>query len=246
MVASVWIDTVSCFPVPCFVPFLLPVFSYPFIRLISPVVPLSSYSHSWESVTSAFWRKYPNSFQPYIQEVDTYNRHIDADGNLVVDRIVCNKTKNVPGFVKSVGISDTMYGLERTTIDPQKKSMIVKSMNIGGSSVMTVAETCIYRQNKEDPTKTQYTQNATLTAFVPFVSGKIEAYTLSRFNMNAPKGLSAMEDLCKRVSDEGISILTDPLEQVKAAFDTAIEDTQAEFHHIINTITPATTAPASE
>jgi hypothetical protein len=200
-----------------------------------------TFNHTWANVTSAFWRKYPNDFQSHVQEVDTYNRSIDANGNLIVDRVVCHAQKSIPSFLTSIGVPNIMYGLERTIVNPQKKEMIVKSINIGGSSIQSVEETCIYRQDKEDPTRTQFIQKATLTASVPLIYHKIEGYSLSRFHVNAPKGLHAMESLCKKVSDEGINILLDPFYSVRSALDTAIGDTQAEFANIMNNISPSPT-----
>ncbi len=35
-----------------------------------------TYTHPWERVTLAFWRKYPNPLSPHVKEIDILNRFI--------------------------------------------------------------------------------------------------------------------------------------------------------------------------
>lgn len=48
------------------------------------------YSHTWETVTQAAWRKYPNPLSPNIIGTDVVERKVE-DGILITHRLISSK-----------------------------------------------------------------------------------------------------------------------------------------------------------
>jgi hypothetical protein len=58
-------------------------------------------SHSWFSVSTASWRKYPNPFNPAIVSIDILDRKVTEDGKLLTRRLLCTDFK-LPNWFKKV------------------------------------------------------------------------------------------------------------------------------------------------
>jgi len=77
-----------------------------------------SFNHSFNLVSSAFWRKYPNSEANHIQAIDVYDRKLinipkDSNSNesdicLLTNRIVSCES-NIPSWLSSLGKCFILY-----------------------------------------------------------------------------------------------------------------------------------------
>jgi len=105
------------------------------------------------------------------------------------------------------GVNPVGYIAETTVVNPQTEKMIVKSRNITGSSMMVVEETCVYSKDSENPSWTNYQQDAKITAFLPILSNKFENYSLNSFITGSEKGLQAIETLCEKIRSNGVASL---------------------------------------
>lgn len=61
------------------------------------------YSHPWETVAQAAWRKYPNPMNPAVLGTDVVERKV-VDGVLLTHRLVSSKW-GLPHWVQKVKIS---------------------------------------------------------------------------------------------------------------------------------------------
>jgi len=52
------------------------------------VILLSCFSHPWETVVLAAWRKYPNPMNPNVVGIDTVERTVDTQGTLRSHRLM--------------------------------------------------------------------------------------------------------------------------------------------------------------
>ncbi|CAK4081435.1 unnamed protein product [Aphanomyces euteiches] len=159
------------------------------------------YPYSWDVVTRAFWNKYPNAKLAHVERVDVLSRYIDNEGRLHTARLAKCTQNNMPSWaVKILGKFSYVY--EETICDPVAKTLLLKSTNLSYRSVATVHETCFY-QPAAGPdgamSQTMYTQDAEVSAFVPFVSQKLESLSVNRGAETAARGLSAMEAICKDI-----------------------------------------------
>jgi hypothetical protein len=153
----------------------------------------------WADVTTSFWRKYPNWLATHVKRVDCYGREMTPDGKLVVHRLITSQ-QALPSWLSALGIDSTAHSLETTVVDPVAKTMVVKSKNLSGSSLMTVDEVCTYAQHPTRPDQTNYTQTATFTAHLFLFGGKLEDYSLSTMAAKSQKGLKALESICDSFS----------------------------------------------
>ena len=151
----------------------------------------------------AFWRKYPNKFSEHIKAVDTYGRHYNPEtGDLTVHRIVAADNA-LPSWVISMGVDPRAYGIEQTVVNARNKTMVVRSQNLTGSSLLVVEEKCTYKPHADNTNWTQYHQEAHIKAFMPMVSGRLENYTFSSIAAKSNEGLEVIEQLCQSMRRSG-------------------------------------------
>jgi len=80
-----------------------------------------TYRHPWETVTSTFWRKYPNPLAPHVKQIDCYERSLDSlSGTFSTSRLVACESV-LPDWVTALGVSNRFYGYEVTSVNAQKK-----------------------------------------------------------------------------------------------------------------------------
>ena len=148
------------------------------------------------SVTNAWWQKYPNPHSLQVTNVDTIDRKLDnKSGELITRRLISAHLKP-PYWLEAIGFPNYCYVLEETRVNPLTKNMILKSVNVTGSDLLQIQETCKY--SCIDDNKCLYDQSAEITAFVPLLHGPIESYSLGIHSEKATNGLKAMEELCDK------------------------------------------------
>eukprot|EP00483_Globobulimina_turgida_P003695 UN03701 len=154
----------------------------------------------WESVTNAWWQKYPNTHSLQVTEVDTIDRSLDTTTGELITRRLISARLNPPSWMSAIGFPNYCYVLEETRVNPHSKNMILKSVNVTGNSLLQIQETCNYSVADGDGNnnKTLYEQSAAITSCVPLVYNAIESYSLGIHSGNATKGLKAMEELCEK------------------------------------------------
>jgi hypothetical protein len=81
-----------------------------------------TFHHPFETVTSAFWRKYPNEKAAHVRAIDAFDRAIDARGNLIVSRVVkCESA--LPAWLKSIGMPQSVFAVETTVVNPRTRQV---------------------------------------------------------------------------------------------------------------------------
>lgn len=165
-----------------------------------------TYSHPWARVTTAFWRKYPNPLSPHVIDIDVLNRHLDSNGRLHTTRLITCKG-HVPDWIsKAVGGKNHAYVLERSVIDLQNQTLVMKSRNLSYENLIQIHETCTYDRHDLGDDNTRFTQQAKIVVPVWGFSDKVENLTLDNFHKNAKKGLEAMEHICNIVKHETLDL----------------------------------------
>jgi hypothetical protein len=188
-----------------------------------------TFRHPFDRVTSAFWRKYPNEHAAHVKAVDITDRRIDDQGRLITTRLMSCESA-VPAWLRGAGLPQSCYVAESSVVDPAAQKMVVKSSNLSGASLMVVEETCTYSSVPArvaatsaaaatvapspapvtPASHTHYRQEARITAFLPFLSAKFEAYTLSNMTHKSREGMAVVERLCQRIQQEGVLSLLHP------------------------------------
>jgi len=167
-----------------------------------------TFLHPFDRVTSAFWRKYPNEAASHLKSIDITDRRIDSKGRLITNRLLeCESA--VPSWLRAAGLPDRCFVAESSVVCPKSKTMVVKSSNLSGASLMVVEETCTYRSvadesSPDSPGSTHYTQQAKVTAFLPFLASRFEKYSVANIQSKSQEGMAVVEKLCQRIQQEGV------------------------------------------
>jgi hypothetical protein len=162
------------------------------------------YRHNWGTVTTAFWRKYPNQYSEHVKEVDCFKRELDEKtGDMTSSRLIACETA-LPNWVTALGLRPFAYAYEETVCNAREQRMEVRSRNLTGSSCMVVEEVCTYERHPSNPNWTLYKQEARISAFMPFVTSRLENYSFASMAAKSRQGVEVMEQLCSRLSAHGV------------------------------------------
>lgn len=138
-----------------------------------------------------------------MKAIDVTDRRIDEQGRMVTNRIMSCESA-IPSWLRAVGLPQTCFVAESSVVDPKTQTMVVKSSNLSGASVMVVEETCTYTASPANPTTaTVYKQEARITAFLPFVASRCESYSIANLQTKSKEGMAVVERLCQRIATDG-------------------------------------------
>jgi hypothetical protein len=163
------------------------------------------YDHPWDTVTLAHWNKFPNTKNNNVLDVNTLEQRVDTDGRLHTVRLF-QCLGATPGFMKVFLGNGFNYAwmIEKAVCDANKKKLVFKSHNISFSKFLEVTETCTYESHPTDPSKTVFRQEAVFHARMPaLLGGKAEGWGISNMDRNSPKGLEVIEELCRKIHNDG-------------------------------------------
>jgi len=161
-----------------------------------------TFNHSWDTVVTAAWRKYPNPHNPAVKGVDVVDRTVDNEGRLKSHRLMTT-TWGLPGWVAQIiGVQEVCYASEHSTVDPQTKSFVLNTRNVTLANYLRVDEKLVYTPHPTDSEKTILKQEATVSVSgLPWASKLEQMFTDSMTN-NANKGRQAMEWVIDTVKKE--------------------------------------------
>ncbi|KAG0259342.1 hypothetical protein DFQ27_004113 [Actinomortierella ambigua] len=163
------------------------------------------FDHSWDHVTAANWRKYPNEQCPHVIAVDVLDRHVDPEtGVLHTERLLTCK-QNAPALVlKFLGGSTTSYVRETSELDPKTQKLTMKTENLTMCNVLRINETVTYTPQADDK-GTIFRQEAQISAGSALnrFSSYVEDFCLTRFRDNAAIGRKGFEAVLDRLKHAG-------------------------------------------
>ncbi|KAI8883234.1 protein MSF1 [Backusella circina FSU 941] len=159
------------------------------------------YNYAWSLVSAANWQKYPNENCPHVRHVDVLNRTIDPDTGILTTERLITVEQHIPKIIKKIlGCELTQYVREISTIDPNQKILTMESINLTMANLLTCDETIIYQEHPEDRNKTQFTQQAAISAgsYVSRWGSLLEDFSLRRFQQNAEVGREGFNKVLER------------------------------------------------
>ncbi|ORY96247.1 PRELI-like family-domain-containing protein [Syncephalastrum racemosum] len=162
---------------------------------------LHEFSYEWSLVSAANWQKYPNENATHVKHVDVLNRSVDPETGILTTERLFTVNQNVPTIIQKIlGTGTTHYVREVSTIDPRRKHLTMNSVNLTMSNLLTVEEKIEYMEHPEDPLKTQFVQEAAISAgsLVSRWGSLLEEFTLRRFQQNAANGREGFNKVLER------------------------------------------------
>ena len=156
-----------------------------------------AFSHSWQQVTAANWRKYPNEMSPQVVNVDILNRSVDpTTGIMKTERLIACK-QPIPSWMRRLfGADDVSYCYEVSYTDARRQSHESTTTNLTFSDMMRLEERVKYTADPQKPTEQTVMEQSVAVdadAFYSAIKNRVEEFSVSRFQVNAEKGRAALE-----------------------------------------------------
>lgn len=166
-----------------------------------------TYNHNFETVTLAYFNRYPNPYSTHVKSTDTIEIFIDKNGNLHQLKLI-KKSGRLPQFIKPfLGKITTSWIIEKTIVNPITKELITFNCNIDHKKIIKVEEINFYKFN--------FNQNKTNSfVFVKFSSGftnkfsfglnikdKIENWSKNKFSDNLAKSRKGLQIVMDSVNE---------------------------------------------
>ncbi|XP_015177087.1 PREDICTED: protein slowmo [Polistes dominula] len=174
-----------------------------------------TFNHTWETVTQAAWRKYPNPINSSIIGTDVIDRKV-IDGILHTHRLVSSRF-GFPRWAQAlIGHAKICYASEKSEVDPVNREMTLKTRNLTFCNHIAVDETVRYTPHPNDPEKTLLQQEAVVTVSGVPLTHYMEELLTSKICFNSGMGRQAMEWVIEKLHLEEFD---DLLSQTVRQFD---------------------------
>lgn len=109
-------------------------------------------------------------------------------------------------FLQIIGSAKVCYAHEKSEVDPTKKQMSLKTINLTFCRHISVDEELHYTPHPNDPTKTLLRQEASVSVHGVPLSYYMEDMITSKISSNASKGRMGLEWVIGKINAE-VSIL---------------------------------------
>jgi PRELI-like family len=171
------------------------------------------FKYPWRDISHASWRKYPNATRPDVLSVDIIDRHFDPETGIFTATRLLTTDPKFPSWMSPFCSNVHMYCLEETVVDPRNQTMVLRSKNITGSSLLELEEVCKYVPSPSGES-TLFEQNVSINAHLFGLASRIEDWTLDNFQRNALRGRDIMEEAVLRVRREAEEIVEEIVDKV--------------------------------
>lgn len=163
-----------------------------------------TFDYSWEQVSCANWKKYPNEMSTHVVAVDVLRREVDpSSGILRTERLITCQQAIPSWLLAVVGGKNVSYVREVSEVDPKTRSLTLRSVNLTMNHILSVYEIVQYTPDEKNPsTCTKFSQEAQITAYASFrrLCAKIEDWSVDRFCQNAALGKQGFESVLQQVT----------------------------------------------
>ncbi|XP_077982550.1 PRELI domain containing protein 3A-like [Glandiceps talaboti] len=164
------------------------------------------FSHPWETVVKAAWRKYPNPMNPSVVGLDVIDRYVDNKGRLISHRLLCTEWGLPRWIATMLGGNRVCYASEESIVDRKEKTLTLQSNNVTFNSLVAIDERLTYAPH---PTKTDETllkQEAIITVKGVALSSYLEQLVVNTISSKASQGRDAMEWVIGKINGEMIDL----------------------------------------
>ncbi|KAI8388524.1 PRELI-like family-domain-containing protein [Radiomyces spectabilis] len=162
-----------------------------------------NYEYPWQTVSYAFWLRYPNPFASHVLAVDVLDRYVDEKGVLKTTRLVLKKGKVPKWFPESFLKNSEAFIIEESEVDPKSMTMTTRTKNLNHVRIMQVEETQTFRPNEQNPAFTSCkTEARIISRFGWGMTNRIEAFGQGSFASNAAKARKGMHHILQTIREK--------------------------------------------
>lgn len=156
-----------------------------------------TFSRPFETVSIAFFNRYPNPYASHVLSIDTLERYVDPEGKLISTRLI-RKTGKLPNWVKPfLGKISESWIIEHSVVDVGSGVMLTYTRNLDHTKIIKVEE---YTKFEKDGKSTQ------VNSMVKFSSGfglgirnRIEKWSHEKFDENIKKSRKGMSFVMEKL-----------------------------------------------
>ncbi|KAK3875701.1 hypothetical protein Pcinc_019448 [Petrolisthes cinctipes] len=165
------------------------------------------FSHPWETVTQAVWRKYPNPHNPAVVGTDVIERRV-VGGVLHTHRLISSRW-GLPTWAQTIlGADRVCYGYEHSEVNPEERTMTMRTRNLTFSSTVSMDERLVYSPDPVDTEKTILRQETIITVKGVPLTSYMEGYLINSISSNSFKGREALEFVISKINKEVEEIMS--------------------------------------
>jgi len=167
------------------------------------------FNHNWDTVVQSQFRKYPNPHNTAVLGTDVYDRRVDpVTGVLHSHRIITSDWGLAPWVQRLIGANRECYAHEYSSVDPKRRLMEMKSINLTFCSFVNMKEQMSYFPHPEDPLKTMMRQETIVTVQGVPLTSYMESIIVNTVSSNASKGRRAIDWVVDKIGEESKNIST--------------------------------------
>ncbi|ODV79619.1 MSF1-domain-containing protein [Suhomyces tanzawaensis NRRL Y-17324] len=159
------------------------------------------YNHDFQTVSLAYFNRYPNPFAKHVLSSDTLEQSVDEDGCLRFTRLVV-KTGRLPGFIKPfLGSNLDSWIIEKVVVDPKTQTLLSYTSNVDHRKFIRVEEYLKY--STVDPNSTLVEAKVKFSSNLMGFKQKIEEWSLKRFSSNMSNTREGLKFVMNRLKEKG-------------------------------------------
>ncbi|AAS50440.1 AAR075Cp [Eremothecium gossypii ATCC 10895] len=103
------------------------------------------FERDFQTVSLAFFNRYPNPYAAHVLSIDTIARDVDADGRLHTTRLI-KKMGKLPAWARPLlGRISESWIIEMSSVDAARQEMRTYTRNLDHTKVIKVEEYTCYR-----------------------------------------------------------------------------------------------------
>ncbi|SCU81496.1 LAME_0B07360g1_1 [Lachancea meyersii CBS 8951] len=150
------------------------------------------YDNNFQTVSFAFFNRYPNPYASHVLSIDTLSRELRASGELCTTRLI-KKTGRLPQWVKPfLGKISDSWIIERSEVDVKNQVLRTYTRNLDHTRIIQVEEFTTYRFDSTTE-KTQASSSVKFSSgFNATIRSRIEQWSHARFDENIQRSRLGM------------------------------------------------------
>eukprot|EP00916_Digyalum_oweni_P014786 GHVL01024210.1.p1 GENE.GHVL01024210.1~~GHVL01024210.1.p1 ORF type:complete len:177 (+),score=16.82 GHVL01024210.1:51-581(+) len=159
------------------------------------------FKNDWDTVTSAFWRKYPNSLQPHVERVDMIQFDFDTINRNFMTKRLFTLYYHLPNWIETTTkIKPHGFAVEDGFCNLDKKRLELTTINYTLSKIFQVAESCLYEVDPQNPNWTRYTSTSSFRVTgLGIICSTLESMAARQAEEKACNGIQVMHEKIKNI-----------------------------------------------
>ncbi|KAF8321800.1 MSF1-domain-containing protein, partial [Clavulina sp. PMI_390] len=166
-----------------------------------------TYDEPWQTVTLAFFLRYPNPYATHVLSADVISRSFTPRGTLVTTRLILKKGPMPKWLPRSVVGRAESWIVEESEVDPLGKVVKCETRNVDHVRVLSVRESVELKEGGAAST-IQRTE-AKLVSQLGWLARRAERYGHEKFQRNLERsraGLHLVVDLLRQSREQALAL----------------------------------------